>query len=97
MIKKWRYHSYLNIIYKINLNSNTKKCSKVHSKVKQEIKELLHEKKKKLSKTKKVTKMNKIQARLCDILGGSQRDVIDKDDDDDDDFCIYLVDMHPNE
>ena len=55
----------------------------------------MHEKKKKENKTKRVTKIDEIQAQLCDILGGSQRHVVDEDDDDD--FCIYLVDMHPNE
>ena len=53
--------------------------------------------KKKENKTKRDTKIDEIQAQLCDILGGSQRHVIDEADIDDDDFCMYLVDRHPNE
>ena len=84
-----------------NPNSNTKKCTNVLPKVKQEIRRLLEEKNK--AKVKKAADIEDIWSELGDTMGGRHRHVIDDDeenlddDEEDDDVYMYLADMHPNE
>ncbi|KAL6345578.1 hypothetical protein AAG906_017307 [Vitis piasezkii] len=66
-------------------------------KVKEDIREMLHEKSK--AKVKKTAHIEEICARLHGTIGAKHRHVTDKDDDEDEDekVYMYLVDMHPDE
>ncbi|RVW93430.1 hypothetical protein CK203_035102 [Vitis vinifera] len=56
--------------------------------VKEEIREMLHEKSK--AKAKKTTHIEEIQAQLCDTMVARHTHVMDKDDDDDKDEEVYM-------
>ncbi|RVW61041.1 hypothetical protein CK203_045834 [Vitis vinifera] len=66
-------------------------------KVKEDIREMLHEKSK--AKVKKTAHIEEICAQLHGTTGAKHRHVMDKDDDEDEDekVYMYLVDMHPDE
>ena len=69
------------------------------SKVKEEIRLLVHDKKK--AKANKVVDIKDICAQLCDIMGTRDTHLVNEDDDDEDaedeDVYMYLIDMHPDE
>ena len=66
-------------------------------KVKEDIREMLHEKSK--AKVKKTAHIEEICAQLHGTTGAKHRHVMYKDDDEDEDekVYMYLVDMHPDE
>ena len=100
-ITRFKFH-----LLHTNPHSNTKKCPRVFSDIKEEIQEILHKKTK--AKAKKTIDIEEIRVELCGTMGDNQRYVIDEDnddndddddddDDDDNDVYMYLTDMLPNE
>ncbi|WKA13456.1 hypothetical protein VitviT2T_030753 [Vitis vinifera] len=66
-----------------DLNNNTKKFLLVPLEVKEEIREMLHEKSK--AKAKKIADIEEIRDQLRGTMGPKHTNVMDEDDDDDDD------------
>ena len=79
-------------------HSNTKKCPNVPSEVKQEMRQLLDQKKKK--KAKKAGYIEEICVELRYTIEGRDRHLIDDDEDDEEekyDVYMYPGDMTPDE
>ncbi|RVW94403.1 hypothetical protein CK203_035625 [Vitis vinifera] len=80
-------------------HNNTKKCPRVPPEVKEEIRLLVHDKKK--AKAKKNVDIEDIRAQLRGTMGTHHTHLVNEDDDDEDaedeDVYMYPVDMHPDE
>ncbi|RVX07648.1 hypothetical protein CK203_021957 [Vitis vinifera] len=82
-ISRFKYH-----LAHRDSNNNTKKCLSVLPKVKEEIRDMLHEKSK--AKAKKTTNIEEIRDQLRGTMGARHTHVMDEDDDDDEDEDVYM-------
>ena len=88
-ISRFKYH-----LAHRDPNNNTKKCISVPPKVKEEIREMLHEKSK--AKAKKSAHIEDIWAQLRGTLGVRHTHVMDEGDNDDEEY-MYPADMDLDE
>ncbi|RVW33079.1 hypothetical protein CK203_102310 [Vitis vinifera] len=82
-ISRFKYH-----LAHRDLNNNTKKCLSVPPEVKEEIREMLHEKSK--AKEKKAIDIEEIRDQLRGTMGARHTHDMDEDDDDDEDEEVYM-------
>ncbi|RVW88271.1 hypothetical protein CK203_038651 [Vitis vinifera] len=80
-------------------HNNTKKCPRVPPEVKEEIRSLVHDKKK--ARAKKNANIEDIRSQLRGTMGTHHTHLVNEDDDDEDtedeDVYMYPTDMHPDE
>ncbi|KAL6312444.1 hypothetical protein AAG906_021660 [Vitis piasezkii] len=95
----WKYCSPLegNQNGTIYSNNNTKKCISMPPEVKEEIRDMLHEKSK--AKSNKIAHIEDIRDQLRGTMGARHTHVMDEDDDDDEGEEVYMypADMNLDE
>ena len=91
-INRFKYH----LVHR-DSNNKTKKCISMPPEVKEEIRDMLHEKSK--AKSKKIAHIEDIRDQLRGTMGARHTHVMDEDDDDDEGEEVYMypADMNLDE